>query len=314
MSEDSWEQRHREDLAEAGRLGAEFALGEVRTAARVTVRLGYLQFATGITLALAGLIAALVDAGVHSPAPARLILGAGAVCAALLGWWLMRLGARPRAEDRLFLYPGGLIQLVHDEPEPRVLRWAEVDSATICFDSVSDESLTGLDTCTLRGGAGTEITVRGAVRRFRSITGDLAAEADRVLSPRLLPSLVQAYESGEPVILGQVRVEPAGVTIGDARKPAVPTPWTDVSAITIGYDARSGTGVPARSITLDHRAGWRSRLYLELSEIPNGILLPHLIEYVARQQGIPLRHSRPATAEPDSADGAQAGRRPPLPR
>jgi hypothetical protein len=284
-------EQHREDLAEAARLGAEFGLGEVKTAARVTVRLGYAQLLTGITLALSGLIAALVDAGVHAPATARLIVLAGAVCAALVGWWLVRLGARPRAEDRLFLYSGGLIQLVHDEPEPRVVRWAAVDTVTICFDSVSDESLTGLDACTLRDAAGSEITVRGAIRQRRSIPRELAAQADRVLTSRLLPSLIQAYESGEPVIIGQVRVERAGVTIDNARTPDALTTWTDVSAITIGYDARSGTGVPAKSITLDHRAGRRYGLYLGLSEVPNGILLPHLIEYAARQHRIPLRHS-----------------------
>jgi hypothetical protein len=56
---------------------------------------------------------------------------------------------------RLFWYSGGLAQQDLDEPEPRVLRWDEVDSFTPL---IYDESGC-VGGCRLRGRTGTEITV-----------------------------------------------------------------------------------------------------------------------------------------------------------
>jgi hypothetical protein len=283
------QQRHHEDAADAGRLGADFGLGELQTTAQTVVRVGTGQIVGGVTLATAAVVAALIAAFVSTPWLPRLIVLAGAAAAFLAGWLLIRLGGRPRAINQLFRYAGGLIQLVHDEPEPRVLRWSDVDSVTIKFESVSEERFTGLDTCTLRGGTGTEITVRGWNTSSLSIPRGLAAEADRVLRPRLLPPLIQAFESGESIPVGQqVRIDRTAITLGKLA----PLPWTEVRAITVAYDKHSGPGVPAGSITISG-PGRHSGTGLALSSVSNGILIPHLIEYIARQHGIPLRRSGP---------------------
>jgi hypothetical protein len=279
--------QHRENAAEAGRLGADFGLGKLETTTQAVVRVGAGQIVGGGTLIAAALIAALIAAFVSTPWLPRLIVLAGAAAASLAGWQLIRLGARPRAIDRLYRYAGGLIKLVHDEPEPRVLRWSDVDSVTVEFESVSDERFTGLDTCVLRGSRGTEIAIRGWSPL--SIPRGLAAEADRVLRPRLLPPLIQAYESGKPAAVGQqVRIDRATITIGKLA----PLPWTKVRAITVVYDKRSGPGVPAKSITISG-PGRHSGTGFALSRVPNGFLIPYLIEYIAEQHGIPLRRSGP---------------------
>ena len=39
------------------------------------------------------------------------------------------------------MYSGGLVQLIKDEPKPRVIRWAGAESVTMAFsyDSVSND-------------------------------------------------------------------------------------------------------------------------------------------------------------------------------
>jgi hypothetical protein len=295
-------QQHHEDAAEAGRLGADFGLGELKTTAQTVARIGLGQAVGGGVLAVAAVIAALVVALASTPWPPRLIVLAGAVAAFLAGWQLMRLGGRPRAINRLYRYAGGLIQLLYDEPEPRVLRWSDVDSVTVEFESVSEDRYTGLDTCTLRGSTGTEIAVRGW--RPLSIPRGLATEADRVLRPRLLPPLIQAYESGELIAVGrQVRIEQAAITLGKLA----PLPWTEVRAITVVYDKRSGSNVPADSIII---SGSRrhSGTGFALSRVPNGFLIPYLIEYIAEQHGIPLRRSGPGYDGQNQLSGGAAAR------
>jgi hypothetical protein len=204
--------------------------------------------------------------------------------------------------NRLYRYAGGLVQLLHDEPEPRVLRWSDVDSVAIEFESVSEDRYTGLDTCVLRGSTGTEIAVRGW--RPLSIPRGLAAEADRVLRPRLLPPLIQAYESGKPVAVGQqVRIDRATITLGKLA----PLPWTEVRAITVLYDKRSGPGVPAEWIRISG-PGRRSGTGFALSRVPNGFLIPYLIEYIAKQHGIPLHRSGPGYGGQNQLSGGTAAR------
>ena len=62
-----------------------------------------------------------------------------------------------RARLRLFFrFPGGFIDLIPDEPGPRVLRWSDSDSVTLVFND-SDETYNGLSTCTLSSGSRTSI-------------------------------------------------------------------------------------------------------------------------------------------------------------
>jgi hypothetical protein len=109
--------------------------------------------------------------------------------------------ARTRAVRQLFWYSGGLAQPDLDEPEPRVLRWDEVDSFTPL---IYDDSgcVAG---CRLRGRTGTEVTVSlGYGLRY------LVGEADRMLTDRLVPELVGAYDAAR-------RSLPAG---GGSARPA----------------------------------------------------------------------------------------------
>jgi hypothetical protein len=121
---------------------------------------------------------------------AEVAVPAASAGAVLLGAQLMRTGARTRAVRRLFWYSGGLAQQDLDEPEPRVLRWEEVDSFTPL---IYDDSgcVAG---CRLRSRTGTEIAV-GLGYGLRYLVG----EADRMLADRLVAELVAAGRNGIPV-------------------------------------------------------------------------------------------------------------------
>ena len=287
------EQRQRDDLAEAGRVGAEFSLGAVEAVTRLNVRFGNLQVAIGVNLVILALLMGPIFAFSPNAQPTpRLIIVSLSVCGLVLGCWLTRSGLRPRAVNRVFRYRDGVLMLVHDEPEPRVVRWADVESVTIWFNSVSDDSNTGLDVCTLRDGTGAEVTVRGfAGRRWRLVARDLTAAVGQALSPRIAPLLIQAYEAGDPLTAGDARIDQSGVTVG---RRAVLIPWAEVQGLTIEYDTWSAAGCPAQLIRIVRLAGRRpARAAIRLSGVPNGMFVPRLIEHVAGRHGIPLSRSGP---------------------
>jgi len=65
---------------------------------------------------------------------------------------------------RLFWYSGGLAELTGDEPEPRIMRWADVQTATTVFYE-SDETAARLTGCILSGSDGTEpVGLRGPAK------------------------------------------------------------------------------------------------------------------------------------------------------
>ena len=267
------ERQHAEDLAQAGRIGADFGLGELRTTARYKqARSGWI-FLGGMFVAIGGLVTGVAfgAADVRYTLAAEVAVPAASAGAVLLGAQLMRTGARTRAVRQLFWYSGGLAQQNLDEPEPRVLRWEEVDSFTPL---IYDDSgcVAG---CRLRGRTGTEITVSlGYGLRY------LVGEADRMLADRLVPELVGAYEAGEPIAAGQWRIGQAGLTRvrGDGREAL--TPWRDIRTIEQRHDCELTIGL-----------GGRRRRTISLAGVPNGMFIARLIEYAAGQNGIAVTRS-----------------------
>jgi hypothetical protein len=119
------------------------------------------------------------------------------------------------------------------------------------------------------------------------------AEAGRVLAPRLVQPFIEAYECGEPVTVGNARIDRAGIAINPPDGKHIP--WTGMGSITIVHVPHNDTLAPVIQIVI--RAS-RKRVSaisvsgaiaaIDLAGIPNGIFLPHLVAYAAAQNGVPV--------------------------
>jgi len=281
--------RHQQDRAEAARIGQDLGLGEV-TAIALYRHWRLWMTVTGVCLVIGGPFLALAIAPVSAfTAATRVIIAAVCAGAALLGWRLMRMGVRTRAVDRLLRYSGGLVQLIHDEPGPRVIRWAEVDSVTPYFSSDTESNITGLYGIVLRGSTGSVIKVFAGYRQ--PAVRELAADADRALAARFVPELIGAYDRGETVVAGRWRIDRAGLTRIRESGRATAIPWADIRAITI-----PGASVePPSAIKIGLDSNWRFPA-IGLSAVPNGIFIPRLIEHAAGQHGVPVNPPGPGLA------------------
>ena len=122
------------------------------------------------------------------------------------------------------------------------------------------------------------------------MTCELAREAERILAPKIIPSLIGAYESGEPVSFGNWRIDWAGITEHHSTPDAAFIPWSDVGGIIVASENHHGRIDPASLVTLTCAPGARRRgPQLSLSGVSNGIFLPHLLEHIADRNGLPLR-------------------------
>jgi hypothetical protein len=281
------------DLAEANRLGADLNLGADARVIRVRIpHSSASRDMSVIMLASVSVVTLCLAAGLAAaPNPlAAVILGVITVACSLATWLLVRHGRSLATVRRVFRYPAGIVQVFPDEPEPRVLRWAEVHTVTLVFND-SDERFNGLSSCTLDGTTGT-MEIGGWYPK--SLVRDVAFEAERTLAPRIVPPLVATYASGQPMIIGSWRIDQAGVTENHSGRASVLTPWSDVGEITVASEEHRGRVEPASLIAItvspDRRRGrGRPRPRLSLSGVPNGTFLPHLFEHIAERNGIPLR-------------------------
>ena len=97
------ERQHAEDLAQAGRIGADFGLGELRTTRRYRQARSGRIFLSGMVVAIGGLVTgvAFEAADVGYTLAAEVTVPTASAGAVLLGAQLMRAGARTRAADRI---------------------------------------------------------------------------------------------------------------------------------------------------------------------------------------------------------------------
>lgn len=298
---DEW---RRADLAEAARLGAEFGLGTDAQVARVRVPQTprwleltlMLLLWPGVTMGFPVEVVALV----MSAWPGNLILGVLTPAAGVALWLLARYARSLVVWHRIYRYPDGIIQLVSGEPEPRVLRWAAVDSVRLVFYDPTDGPFLLLS-CQLEG-AGTTVDAGGAsgLQYPTGVIRDVARDAERNLAPRIAGSLISRFDAGEPVIAGHWRIDQAGVTTNH-HKPGKSRliPWTDIREIIVSNNNARGNADPPDKICLRPRRAWALERVLFLAYIPNGMFLPHLFDHIAAQHALPLlKGSWPGHAGP----------------
>lgn len=161
QSPEGWAPRPRDDTDEAFRLGARFDLGGLLETAW-TGESGTLSSCGGLlawAAAIGGLIAWFSTPQTQTAAIA-VIAPAGTLF--LLGLLLRRLGLPGSiVRRRLYWYSDGVIELVHDQPEPRVVRWADVETVSISYSEGDDDTPPAPVGCILRERAGTELADLG---------------------------------------------------------------------------------------------------------------------------------------------------------
>ena len=285
-------------------LGEELGLGDTRMVV--------LPRRHGRILVCGGLVP-LVVAGAGIPATAatagvpQVVVAAVSGGLAVLGSLVLVLGtARSAASARLCVHPGGIVQFARDQPEPYVLRWDDVESVTVSYGD-GDDSAPRLDGCVLRARDGTVLSGLGVYHDW--VPRWLVAEADRALAPRLSPRLIAAYESGQPVIIGDARIDHAGITVDPVSGSRIA--WADMGSVTIRHETSSAdTLATVSGIEIRPRSG--STRTLGLDGIPNGILLPHVVAHAAARNGIPLfcspTHLSDRLAAPPKAPGRDSER------
>lgn len=194
------------------------------------------------------------------------LIGCLLVTAALLVWRFP-----PRRVVRTFSYSGGLIQLTPEEPEPCVMRWDRVVSLTVRI-TRSDDSDDRIGSSTVCDSSGTCLTTGGDA---------LARKAAQVLTPRVVPPLMRAFDAGETVRFGSTRIDRSGITgagITDTREPVF-IAWPDMRRIS--FDARVRFGIQL--------ADRRKRVQFDLEDAPNGFFAHYVIEHAAGMAGVPVK-------------------------
>ena len=284
-------------LADVEWMGTEFALGELVRDARIPrLGVGALLAAGFVGGPALGPLLALPQS---DPTPTDL--------AVVGGWVLTRLMAsagvlavawRRYRPGRLLWFTGGLVQIAGDNGEPRVIRWAEAETVVMGFgwDSDLDDPVTGPDTFALLGSAGVRIDI--AKEYGRRLPRDLATAAVRILAARLVPPLIHAFESGPGAEVGYTLVSRNGVANTMPWDPKF-TAWTQVRCIV----PRASNGLVGRVVLFDD--DHRSLCEIDLSAVPNGCFMPHLIRHAATQNRVMLLGD--AWPETSTATGPTGG-------
>jgi hypothetical protein len=287
------DRRRAEDLELAGRIGREFGLGTIDQVVRQwRGRGGLLPVGCNLTgvalgLAIGGVLLVWLRPGDR---PGKEVLGVFVGGLFALAVLLIVLGERFKVMCSWYLlYSGGVAQVVSTEPEPRALRWPEVETVTIILKTDDDgDPEIDVDRCVLSG-PGTEITAGQSAGFFDEIPSRLvAAAAQRNLAPRLVPPLIQAWESGEPVTAGGLSIGQDGITGPAGTRHA----WSQITSMAVTYAFGPD---PAPIARIDFRQAGTDRAdEMFLSGIPNGIFLAHLIAHAATEHGIHVdRYRRP---------------------
>jgi hypothetical protein len=278
------ERRPLGEREQALRFGAEFGLGELEHVSRRRNVPKYAGGAAifGFIVLINGLPVTIGISGGPYTATSKLITDLVfallfAACAVSFGVGM----ARSTVTRRLYRYSGGLAELVDGQPEPSVARWADIAEFTVDYFE-SDESLPRISGFALKTDTGTRLSsISGQVRRQELRT--LVAEAEKNLRPRLMPAMTEAYESGAPVAFGRVKVSKEGITLQAWPPPGEVIPWSRVKSVHLTYiDRKNGDYV--KEIIVGRKDGPTEEV--GVGGLPNGIFLPGLIVYAAREVGL----------------------------
>jgi hypothetical protein len=184
-----------------------------------------------------------------------------------------------------------MAQLLPGEPEPRVLRWADVENVVLTTETDSDdEPKRGLASCAVYGN-GTRIG-------NGNYAGETVARAvHRAVAPRLVPPMIAACESGEEVTAGTLRAGQQALTLPNGVRRA----WADIKSISMVHTTTKDPASMISRLELYRRRGNSDTI--SASGIHNWIFLIDVIAHLATRSGVQVNgYQQPAAGLP-ATDG-----------
>lgn len=273
----------RRPAGEAVQLGREFGLGSLEHVSRDRKVPAYAVWSIGLALVVAfvgGIVAGGIASGPDSlttKTVVALVVGVLFVACGVTGAYGI---GQSTVRRQLFRYSGGLAQLIDGEPEPRVARWQDVSEFTVSYFQ-GDDDVPRLDGCWLRTEDGTQLPGLSGLRRSSELRAIVTA-AERLVGPRLIPALTEALEAGEELRFGRVHVGRAGIAIWPPEDNLFA--WPDIRSIHLTYLDRGGY---PHEVIVGRRSD-RVTQTVDVSGLPNGIFLPHVLAHAARRHGVML--------------------------
>jgi hypothetical protein len=250
---------------------------------------------------VAGVLLAFATGGVGGAyLPTDVILLEVGGCLVAVGTVLLLI-TKPAWRNRFLWYSGGFLVLTSGRPQPQVMRWDDLVSLTVVLRSETDEGTTTIDigSCSVRDRAGNAVTVAAPPGQSLSNgSTTLARKAEQVLTPKLVPGFVQAFDAGKRVAFGdRAWIDREGIAYAPDPNPSV-----DAVVTLVAWQEMARISISARlSIRVSTQAG-QTHL-VDLDGIENAIFASHLIDRAAAAAGVEVRYR----------DDGDIPRRPPTP-
>jgi hypothetical protein len=276
--------RHADEQELAEGLGAEFGLGALEGIAQLRPVHPYqtVGCVLGVLTAFAGGAVVASVAWAQYPLEPKVITAA-VVAALFAGCCALFSAGRKRTvvTRRQFRYSGGLAQVTTGEPEPKIAGWADVTAVTVFYAQVEDEA-PRLDGLAVSTAAGAHLSALPGFRRRGELRA-LVAAAERNVGPRLLAALSEAYDEGEEVSFGRVRLSRDGITVGGYPPAGQLIAWTEVKSVHM-TSINPAEGDYVDDIVIGRRGTASETVYA--GGLTNGIFLPALLARAAAREGV----------------------------
>ena len=262
------------DLGQARELG-----GYRRScrAARGSMRTGWGIFLIGL-----GLLPGLAFAGAaHATARAAVLGVAGALVA--LGAAAIKTAPREKA-DWIFLYDGGIAQVIEGDAASRVVPWSLLGHVLKEYSAGSEDTDPSLAAVHVAGVDGTVIT---AGKTYGAAVGQLERDVDEVTAAMRLPAAIERYDSGAPVLFGGLSVSQDEIAwAGGAERAA----WRDIRSVRV------------RPYQIELNASrWKTGQVIGLEGVPDSCVAAQLIQEAAARRGV-RQKGTPAAVAASAAD------------
>jgi hypothetical protein len=246
-------------------------------AARGPERTGWGIFLIGL-----GLLPGLASA---TAAPAQLRPAAAVVVVAMVGLGIALIKTAPREKvDWIFQYDGGIVQVIDGETMPRVIPWSLLSHVLEEYSYDPDDTYPSLLTVRVLGVDGTVIT---ADRKYG--VDQLGRYVDGVVVAMRLPAAIEQYQTGVPVLFGDLSVSQDEIVWAGGAKRAA---WRDIRSVQ----------VQPHQVDLNASL-WKPGQSIRLKGVPDSCVAVLLIQEAAARAGIRQKGS-PVAAPPPAADRA----------
>jgi hypothetical protein len=256
--------------AEGRRIGAELGLGRHLATSDQSVQPYSTEFGELIVMIGAGAIIAGLNTVRHlgKAMPWALLVAGG-----IIALWTGMLAARPRRSraDWLHEYEAGLVQVAGQPQRMQALRWA--DLASMRLDIEKDVHDHQHVTCSLKDHGGHSVHVgRGR--------DELIGRVEQVLAGRLAGPLTGRLDAGQPVTIGVLTVDQAGIRCtGGHRNVPWNVAWQQVSDV---RTERHGL-----EVTVMARHGRKAAaLTARMNREENDFLIQCVLQHAARRAGV----------------------------